>query len=68
MLFSFVPFAYLPSYSTQADSPGAQPYPVHLLSEMKDTLTALADTAVAAEVEQERTRSTRPDLLTREAA
>lgn len=53
MLFSLVPFAYLPSYSSQADGPDALPYPVHRLSAMQDTLAALADKAVADEIARE---------------
>ena len=68
MLFSLVPFAYLPSYSSQADGPDALPYPVHRLSEMQDTLAALADKAVADEIARERTRDNQPDLLASEAA
>jgi hypothetical protein len=67
MLFSFMPDPSTLPYSSLKGGPDTLPYPIHLLSEMQDTLAALADKATADEIARERTRDDQPGLPTVEA-
>ena len=54
MLFSFVPYAPLPSYPDRGNDGPAPVYSAHREIEMRDALAQLADLAVQREIERER--------------